>query len=1074
MKHYFRGLFLGITALLSFTAWAGAQEGTTVQGRVTTEAGAPLPAVSVFVVDLNVGSLTRDDGTYSFAIPAARVQGQEVTLTARLIGYTAQSARVTLRPGTITQDFAMVANPLRLGEVVVTGAGTLTTREKLPNVVNSVDSTLIQRSNESNIVQALAAKAPNVIVNQQSGEPGASSYMRIRGAKSISGTGQPLFVVDGVPIDNTTYATGPSTGSTVAPNAASDINPADIESVEILKGSAAAAIYGARAAEGVVLITTKSGRVGPTRYSLRTTMQFDEASQGVPLQRRYGQGSGGVAAVCGAPGCRLTSGSWGPELAPGTPTFDHFDALFTSGFMADAVLTASGGSDRTTFFFSAGRMDHDGIIVGPNNNYVRNTVRLKASHRLLDRLTIGGNVAYVDAEGDFVQKGSNVSGLMLGALRSPPEFDNSQYIDPVTKLHRSYRFPQPRSSDTRNHRGYDNPFFVANEAANQLEKGRVYGSINADYNPLNWLTVRWALGGDYSGDWRLEALPLTSSTYATGLLIRADIINYSIDHSLNAAASWTFTPNIAGTLTLGQNLNARRFRLNSTTGYDLIAPKPFALQNVTTWEPTETRSLIHTESYFAQAQVDLYDQLYLTAAIRNDGFSTFGASQRRHWFPKFGAAWTFTSLLGNESQQGILSFGKLRAAYGETGKEPGAYQTITALVAGGSFGGGWGDYLNASQGGLGGLFADNTLGNQSIKPERTKETELGIDLGLFDQRADLGVTYYDSKSEDVILSAPLPPSTGYGAILRNAARISNKGWEVSLNVRPITNANVAWEMGFQYAKNDGEVLDLLGAEFVDKSAGTFLGSYGSVTKGWPVGVIRGEDFVRCGRGLNIDGIDIDNASGHCQGAPAGALYIGADGFPVYDVTDRVIADPNPDWTGSVRTALTLFRRWTVTGLLDIKEGGDIWNGTRGALLFFGTHKDTELRGTTQVFGRNGFYEGTVAGPGAGQSVDIDQDWYQSNIGSGFTGPAAQFIEDGSYIKLREISVSYNLDQPFVRNLGFSSIDLRLAGRNLKTWTDYTGIDPETNLGGAEVFVQGIDYFNNPQTRSYVFSIGLNR
>jgi len=1074
MKHYFRGLFLGITALLSFTAWAGAQEGTTVQGRVTTEGGAPLPAVSVFVVDLNVGSLTRDDGTYSFAIPAARVQGQEVTLTARLIGYTAQSVRVTLRPGTITQDFAMVANPLRLGEVVVTGAGTLTTREKLPNVVNSVDSTLIQRSNESNIVQALAAKAPNVIVNQQSGEPGASSYMRIRGAKSISGTGQPLFVVDGVPIDNTTYATGPSTGSTVAPNAASDINPADIESVEILKGSAAAAIYGARAAEGVVLITTKSGRVGPTRYSLRTTMQFDEASQGVPLQRRYGQGSGGVAAVCGAPGCRLTSGSWGPELAPGTPTFDHFDALFTSGFMADAVLTASGGSDRTTFFFSAGRMDHDGIIVGPNNNYVRNTVRLKASHRLLDRLTIGGNVAYVDAEGDFVQKGSNVSGLMLGALRSPPEFDNSQYIDPVTKLHRSYRFPQPRSSDTRNHRGYDNPFFVANEAANQLEKGRVYGSINADYNPLNWLTVRWALGGDYSGDWRLEALPLTSSTYATGLLIRADIINYSIDHSLNAAASWTFTPNIAGTLTLGQNLNARRFRLNSTTGYDLIAPKPFALQNVTTWEPTETRSLIHTESYFAQAQVDLYDQLYLTAAIRNDGFSTFGASQRRHWFPKFGAAWTFTSLLGNESQQGILSFGKLRAAYGETGKEPGAYQTITALVAGGSFGGGWGDYLNASQGGLGGLFADNTLGNQSIKPERTKETELGIDLGLFDQRADLGVTYYDSKSEDVILSAPLPPSTGYGAILRNAARISNKGWEVSLNVRPITNANVAWEMGFQYAKNDGEVLDLLGAEFVDKSAGTFLGSYGSVTKGWPVGVIRGEDFVRCGRGLNIDGIDIDNTSGHCQGAPAGALYIGADGFPVYDVTDRVIADPNPDWTGSVRTALTLFRRWTVTGLLDIKEGGDIWNGTRGALLFFGTHKDTELRGTTQVFGRNGFYEGTVAGPGAGQSVDIDQDWYQSNIGSGFTGPAAQFIEDGSYIKLREISVSYNLDQPFVRNLGFSSIDLRLAGRNLKTWTDYTGIDPETNLGGAEVFVQGIDYFNNPQTRSYVFSIGLNR
>jgi TonB-linked SusC/RagA family outer membrane protein len=1052
-----------------------AQQGATITGQVSTEGGAPLASVSVFIDGMNIGTMSREDGQYSFTVPPARVQGQSVTLTARLIGYRASSVPVLLREGVIRQDFALAPNPLRLGEVVVTGAGTASVRERLSTVVNSVDSTLIQRSNEPNVVQALAGKAPNVIVNQQAGDPGASSYIRIRGGKSISGTYQPLFVVDGVPIDNTTYATGPSTGSTAVPNAASDINPADIESVEILKGAAAGAIYGARAAEGVVLITTKSGRVGQTRYSLRTTMQWDEVTQGVPLQRRFGQGFDNEPASCSGPGCRPTSTSFGPELASGTATYDHFNELFDTGFMMDNVLTASGGNERTSFYFSAGRMNHEGIIIGPNNEYTRNTVRLKASHQLFDRLRIGGNVAYVDANGDFVQKGSNISGLMLGALRTPPEFNNFPYIDPTTQLHRSYRYPQPTLASTRASRGYDNPVFVAYEGVNELERGRAYGSIDAEYNPLSWLSVRWALGGDYASDWRLEALPLTSSTLPTGQIIRADIINYSVDHSLTATATWRYSPAIGGSVTLGQNLNARRYRLNSTYGYDLIAPKPYALQNTTTWDPDETRRRINTESYFGQVQADLYDQLYLTGTLRSDGFSTFGASERRHLFPSAGLAWTFTTFMGNTEQTGILSFGKVRASYGESGKEPEAYSTITALIAGGFFGGGWGDFLNATQLGQGALFSSDTLGNTSIKPERTKEFEAGIDLGLFDQRADLAVTYYDSKSEDVILTAPLSPSSGYAYQLKNAARISNKGWEVSLNVRPLLTERFEWEIGAQWAKNKGEVLDLLGAEFVDKSAGSFTGAYGSVTKGYPVTVIRGEDFVRCGRGLNVDGVDIDETPGHCQGAPDGALYIADDGFPLYDFTDRVIADPNPDWTGSVRTSLRFLGRWQVSGLVDIKEGGDIWNGTKGALYNFGTHKDTEIRRQQRTFGSANWFPGPVAGPGSGEAVTIDENtWFNIGIGGGFTGPATQFIEDGSFVKLRELSLSYTADQPFVRRLGFTSVELRIAGRNLKTWTDYTGIDPETNLGGAEVANQGIDYFNNPQTRSYVLSIGLNR
>ncbi|HEU5184530.1 MAG TPA: SusC/RagA family TonB-linked outer membrane protein [Gemmatimonadaceae bacterium] len=1066
MKHYFRGLFLGITALVSFTAWAGAQEGTTIQGRVTTEGGAPLAAVSVFVVDLNVGSLTRDDGTYTFAIPAARVQGQEVTLTARLIGYTAQSARVTLRPGTITQDFAMVANPLRLGEVVVTGAGTLTTAEKLGNVRNSVDSSLITKSNEANVVQALAAKAPNVEVTQQSGDPGASSYIRIRGSKTIQGTGQPLFVVDGTPIDNTTFATGPLTGSTVSPNRAGDINPADIESIEILKGSAAAAIYGARAAQGVVLITTKGGRVGPTRYSLRSSLSIDEVTQGPPLQRRFGQGSGGTAAVCSAPGCRPASVSYGAELPAGTPTYDHFNEMFETGWMLDNVVTASGGSDRTSFYFSAGRLDHDGTIVGPNSWYDRSSFRVKATHRLLDRLTIGGNVSYVDARGSFIQKGSNISGLMLGALRTPPEFDNRRYLD-STGLHRSYRYPRPTALAVT--RGYDNPFFVVNEHTNVADAGRVFGNVNLDYDPTNWLSIRYTLGGDYTADERLEALPPSSSNWAPGSLTRGDIVNYQIDHNLIATGRWTYSTNLAGSVTLGHNLNSRRNKMIFVTGYDYIAPDVDNVDNTIDHDPFEDESYVHNESFFGQATFDFWDQLFLTAGVRNDGSSTFGKADRRHWFPKASAAWNFTEALGPEGLAGVVTTGKLRVAYGETGREPFAYQTIGGFSIANQTEG-WGPFLSPTQ--KGGLTRAGAKSNDELKPERTTELEAGFDIGLFKEKADLSVTYYDSRSKDVIFQAPLPPTTGYTSQVQNAAIIDNTGWEATLNLRPFTRPNFAMETTLLFATNDNLVVDLSGFDYVDM-AGSFTDPGGAAVKGSRVGVLRSADFARCRYDETnmVDGIDI-NASCRASNAPQGALYIAADGFPILDPTSRVIADPNPDWTGSVRTAITLFRKWQVSGLLDIKQGGDNWNGTKGALYNFGTHKDTEIRNTNQVFGRNGFHEGAVAGPGAGTAVLIDQDWFQG-LGSGFGPVAAQFIEDASYVKLREISVAYTLDQAFLRRFGMSSVDLRVAGRNLKTWTDYTGIDPETNLGGAEVALRGIDYFNNPQTRSFVFSVGLN-
>jgi TonB-linked SusC/RagA family outer membrane protein len=1020
--------------------------------------GTPLASATVLIEGLNLGTLSREDGRYTIAVPGARVRGQRVQITARRVGYRAETVPITLTNGVITQDFRLDVNPLRLGEQVVTGAGTVTTQEKLGVAIDRVGSEAIERSNEANVVNALAAKAPNVLVTSQSGEPGASSYIQIRGAKSIQGTGQPLFVVDGTPIDNTTLSTGSFLASTVSPNRASDINPADIESVEILKGAAASAIYGARAANGVVLITTKSGRSGQTRFSLRSSTSIDKVSQGVPLQRSFGQGFGGVASTTSAY-------SFGPPISG--ESFDHWSEMFETGYSFDNTLTVSGGNERTTFYLSGSRLDQNGTIVGPKNWYDRTSLRLKGTHRLLDNLQVGGNVSYVDARGEFIQKGSNISGLLLGALRTPPSFNNQNWLDTLPSgqiLHRSYRVQNPVS--VASPRGYDNPFWVVNMFTNSSDLNRSYGNINAEYQPTNWLQFRYTFGADYYTDSRLEGQPPSSSNFPAGQILRADFTNYQWDHNLLGTANWRLNPDVEGTFTLGQNLNSRTFRQLYVTGTSWIATEdPLQLDNTIDQVPDEYESVVHTESYFGQATVDLYNQLFLTGAVRNDGFSTFAQSDRRHWFPKVSAAWTFTEAF----QPGDwLEFGKLRAAWGIAGREPGVYVTLPSYSLG-IIQDSWGPYLRPVQGGNGGTRTGGTLAQPNIQPERTREVEVGLDLGLIRNKVDLGLTYYDSRSEDVIFTAPLAPSSGYTSQANNAATISNKGFEVVFNARPITTPDLSWDFGVTWSRNRNKVLDLAGFDFIDIN-GAFAGAPTTAFEGYGVGVIRGNDFARCGRGLNIDGMDIDAL---CGNAAAGALFIGDDGFPILDPNTRVISDPEPDWQAGIRTSLTLFKRLQVSGLLDIRQGGTIWNGTKGALYNFGTHKDTEIRGQQVVFGEDWMPQAT-AGPGAGTSVVLDENWF-AGLGSGFGPVASQFIEDGSFVKLREIALGYTFDQPFVRQrLGLSSIDVRVAGRNLHTWTDYTGIDPETNLAGAETQAQGVDYFNNPQTRSFVFTLTLNR
>jgi hypothetical protein len=382
------------------------------------------------------------------------------------------------------------------------------------------------------------------------------------------------------------------------------------------------------------------------------------------------------------------------------------------------------------------------------------------------------------------------------------------------------------------------------------------------------------------------------------------------------------------------------------------------------------------------------------------------------------------------------------------------------------------------------LVTGPNLGNSNLKPERNRESELGADFGFFNQTSDLSITYYNKRSSDVILPVPVnAAATGASTALVNGATITNKGLELALNLHPYSSRNVDVNVGGNYGRNIGRVESLFdNVQFIGYPTEGFGGSIGASTVGFAPGVIRGQDFVRCGFGrkASLPGVgdlaDVDSACG--AGARKGALYIaGTDNRPVADPDERVIADPNPHWTAGWNAQVRV-GRLQVSSLFDVRRGGQVWDGTRAALDRFGTAEETTVRTETGIFGKNVLGNEVVAGPGAGKvafsSLSDWQNWYTTTGGSA-SAVQSQFVEDGSFVKWRELSLQYTLDQPWIQSrFGLSSALIRVAGRNLYTWTKYKGLDPESNLGGAEFLTQGFDFFQNPQTRSFVVAVTLKR
>ncbi len=630
---------------------------------------------------------------------------------------------------------------------------------------------------------------------------------------------------------------------------------------------------------------------------------------------------------------------------------------------------------------------------------------------------------------------------------------------------------------------YDNPFFVANNEKNTSNVARTFGNITADYQALSWLKFSENIGADYSNDERLFTEPWsasgsagfvpTNASIAQGFVNQGFVKQWSIDQTLTATATHSFSSNFDGSLTVGNNENVKQFNTEATQVNALASPAPLVVTNGSLVQsPFAYTSAVRLASFFGQAQASLFHQLTLTGALRDDGASTFGVNQQFSLFPKVSAAWQL--IRQGENNNNILTSVKLRSAYGESGTQPQPY-VLSNTFASALFGDGFTTINTASINGQGGVVTQPIEPNPNLATERQKEFEIGTDIGFLKNFGDVSFSYYRENTDGAIFPVPVSPYTNYTQQYQNAADLWNHGFEVALNLRPIQTKLLSWDVGVNWSRNRSQVTSLPnGVQFVNMGGTGGLGGItGAAIVGQQVGVYYGTDVVRCGHNVNLNGVNLDQTAGQCKGAKPGSVYLDASGLPQVDaLASYVIGDPNRNWIGAVHTGIHL-QKFTITALLDVQNGGSSYNGTEGALNWFGTLANTLVRGKSVVYGSS-YMPGPVAGPGAGKSVTLDQNWFQGADGV-FSGASALFVEPSGFAKLREISVGYTLDMPAIQRVTlFSSIELRLSGRNLHTWTSYKGIDPETSILGSASPIRGIDYFNIPQDRSYVITVSLNR
>ncbi len=1061
----------------------------TVKGTVSDDAGTTLPGASVTVDGTTNGVTTDFNGKYEIKVPEGAT-----TLVFRFLGYTDQRKEI----GTAdVVDVVLLDEATMIDVVTVNALGLTENRDKSASSSSRVDGTSVVKSGETGVLQGIAGKSSGVLVTRSTGDPGSGGYIQIRGQSTITGNLQPLIVVDGMPINNSTLQTEGNTGGVVEQSRLNDLNPDDIETLEVLKGAAAAAQWGTRAANGVIVITTKKGKgLGEKSFDVnfRTTFSIDKISQRHDLQDTYGQGSRGSWVAD-------TGNSWGDKLsdrAGGNDDVDNtsgvrfegvdgnviypilsknsqesflesnFDAVFRNGWFTDNSISFSGGDLQSNFFVSISDLNQKGIIRN-NSDYHRTTFRVNADRRFNDFFKMSVNATYAKTGSNRIQTGSNIAGLYLGLLRTSPDYDIRTYkgvyynaagvagVDfdedgnPLNYNHRSYRRYLGNSTPT-----YNNPLWTINEQSNISNVNRFIVGTEVQIDPLSWLNITGRFGVDAYNDGRTTNFPVYSSGNGSGYLLEDRIVETQFNTDVFARASHNINKNIGITGMVGFNFNDRRRDWVTQEIQGFTLPNYYGgIENSAGGSSAvyDFESTIRTAAVYATLGVDLFDMLFWDISGRAESASTFGANAKSTFFyPSTSLAWVFTKLMDKND---ILTHGKLRLAYGVVGVQPPPYITRTDYTSA-SISSGWGPGLDPGLYGNGSFVQDEIQGNDEIRPERKSEVEAGVDLRFFKDKINLGFTYYNSKTKDAIFDVDVPASTGFTSKWDNAGTLTNKGIEIELGADVLDLNGFKWNLFANFSRNRNLVVDLQGVTSIFLAG--FTGTSSRAVEGEALGALWGGRWDRDANGT---------------------LILDENGFPQAAEEEGVIGDPNPDWRGGLGSTLS-YKGVNLSFLFETAQGQDMWAGTFGVLNHFGVAKSTDVESThntdlTTVTGgtipAGEPFRGEVRDFGGG-NVALDQSWYQS-LGGGFGPVGEQFIQDGSWTRLREVALSYRINgENFRKKSKLDFIEIGLTGRNLLLWTPFQGNDPDQNLTGP-TNGRGLEYFTNPGSRSYLLTLKIN-
>jgi len=1050
-----------LAAMLLMVGTALAQ--TKVNGTVVAqEDNQPVIGVSVLVVGTNIGTVTDANGKFSLTVPAGKSQLRFTYVGMETLEVSARpNMRIVLRNGDTNLD-----------EIVVTAMGIKRSEKALGYSATTLGNEELNKVPLADVSQSLAGKVAGVQVSATSSEPGAANSIVIRGFSSITGSNEPLWVVDGVPLTNTTYSTS---GNSYLGAGAGMVNSNDIENMTILKGAAATALYGSRAANGVILITTKSGNSAKKNFEVNANfgMQFSTVATLPEFQNKYGQGWNGARTLD-------ENGSWGPEMdgrwrvygpvVDNSQMLQKFEAVennvkdfFHTGVQKTADISLAGHSDATTYYLSYGYTKDDGIMPSHSADiYKRNTLAIRGSHKANEWLTVSGSMNLATSNTTVPAADQGIS-VFDGIYEMPRNISITDLQD-LTNI-----FNTPAGYYTEY--GITNPYWVLANRYEELDVKKIYGNAKVEINPIKPLTLTYRFGFDYSdsdkksGDPKINVNnPAGGNNNQIGEVATRYYRRQELNHDFMANYTNKFG-DFDLSATVGLNVNERKSTYLDASVTDLtIETGWWDLANGASPTVQESQWKRRLVGLFGDFQVSWNNQVYLTVTGRNDWSSTLPIKNNSFFYPGLTASWVFTELPALKDNK-ILTFGKVRVAWGKTGNDADVYLTNNTFVSGFANTVYNSEAINfPMNNGTNAFKASSTLGSSTLKPEMTKEFEVGANLQFFKGRIGIDVAYYNRLTDDMIMTLGADPAFGYTNIVTNMGSVRNKGIELLVNLTPVRTKDWQWDLSFNWSKNWNKVESLpeeLGGEYT-------LTRFSTSNNADVV-------YMKAVEGQEIGQLYVYKT----QRTATGQIVVDENGVPVLesDLTATGKTTMNK-WTGGISTNLR-WRDLTLSASLDIHYGGWMYSRTKNLMKFTGNGVATLYNDRHDFIVPNSVVAGT---DDQGNTIYTEntnildvygaglQDWF--DIGDNWGGESN--LVSKTYVKLRQLSISYDLPKKWVNAIHLQNVRLSLVGSNLITWTPKSNkyIDPDVSTYGIGLLGSFGEDYANPACRKLGFNVSV--